>query len=98
MVFALGDPLAASDGWSAARIEESRGDRRRLRSDHEVPAEELLVAGRKYWTVGGSLDTLRERQSHLNTAAGRGDDPPKPPAGAGGGEPGTAVQDGGTQR
>ena len=23
-------------------------------------AEELLVAGRKYWTAGGGLDTLRE--------------------------------------
>ncbi len=39
----------------------------------KFPAEELLVAGRKYWTVGGALDTLRESQSHLNTAAGRGE-------------------------
>jgi hypothetical protein len=39
----------------------------------KFPAEELLVAGRKYWTAGGSLGTLRESQSHLNTAAGRGE-------------------------
>jgi hypothetical protein len=39
----------------------------------KFPAEDLLVAGRKYWTVGGELDTLRESQSHLNTAAGRGE-------------------------
>jgi Xaa-Pro dipeptidase len=54
----------------------------------KFPAEELLVAGRKYWTAGGALDTLRESQSHLNTAAGRGDDPPKPPAAAGRGQTG----------
>ena len=34
----------------------------------KFPAEELLVAGRKYWTAGGALNTLRESQSHLNTA------------------------------
>ncbi len=39
----------------------------------QFPAEELLIAGRKYWTVGGELSTLRESQSHLNTAAGRGE-------------------------
>jgi hypothetical protein len=39
----------------------------------KFPAEELLIAGQKYWTVGGHLDTLRESQSHLNTAAGRGE-------------------------
>ena len=37
------------------------------------PAEELLVAGRKYWTAGGSLQTLRDSQSHRNTPAGRGE-------------------------
>ena len=31
------------------------------------------MAGRKYWTAGGELTTLRESQSHLNTAAGRGE-------------------------
>jgi hypothetical protein len=38
----------------------------------KFPAEELLVAGRTYWTVGGPLKTERESQSHLNTDAGRG--------------------------
>ena len=40
---------------------------------HHPTAEELLVAGRKYWTAGGALNTLRESQSHLNTPAGRGE-------------------------
>jgi Xaa-Pro aminopeptidase len=99
MVFALETYWPASDGWSAARIEEEvvvTADGCEVIT--KFPAEELLVAGRKYWTVGGALDTLRESQSHLNTAAGRGDDPPNPPEGAGRGEPGTAVEDGGTQR
>jgi hypothetical protein len=39
----------------------------------KFPAEELLVAGRKYWTAGGSLHTVRDSQSHLNTPAGRGE-------------------------
>jgi Xaa-Pro dipeptidase len=42
----------------------------------KFPAEELLVAGRKYWTAGGALNTLRESQSNLNTAAGRGESKP----------------------
>jgi hypothetical protein len=38
----------------------------------KFPAEELLVAGPRYWAAG--LNTpLRESQSHLNTAAGRGE-------------------------
>jgi hypothetical protein len=32
------------------------------------------VAGRTYYTVDGPLALRRESQSHLNTAAGRGDD------------------------
>ena len=71
MVFALETYWPADDGWSAARIEEevvvtATG----CEVITKFPAEELLVAGRKYWTVGGELDTLRESQSHLNTAAG----------------------------
>jgi Xaa-Pro dipeptidase len=89
MVFALETYWPAADGWSAARIEEEVVV---TASGCEVitkfPAEELLVAGRKYWTAGGALNTLRESQSNLNTAAGRGGDPPEPPAGAGrGGDP-----------
>jgi Xaa-Pro aminopeptidase len=77
MVFALETYWPASDGWSAARIEEEvvvTADGCEVIT--KFPAEELLVAGRKYWTVGGSLDTLRESQSHLNTAAGRGEKTP----------------------
>jgi Xaa-Pro dipeptidase len=73
MVFALETYWPASDGWSAARIEEEivvTADGCEVIT--KFPAEELLVAGRKYWTAGGALDTLRESQSHLNTAAGRG--------------------------
>jgi Xaa-Pro dipeptidase len=74
MVFALETYWPAADGWSAARIEEevvvtAEG----CEVITKFPAEELLVAGRKYWTAGGALDTLRESQSHLNTAAGRGE-------------------------
>jgi Xaa-Pro aminopeptidase len=74
MVFALETYWPAGDGWSAARIEEEvvvTADGCQVIT--KFPAEDLLVAGRKYWTVGGELDTLRESQSHLNTAAGRGE-------------------------
>ncbi|MGH9214481.1 MAG: M24 family metallopeptidase [Acidimicrobiales bacterium] len=75
MVFALETYWPAADGWSAARIEEEvvvTADGCEVIT--KFPAEELLVAGRKYWTVGGQLDTLREAQSHLNTAAGQGEE------------------------
>jgi Xaa-Pro dipeptidase len=75
MVFALETYWPASDGWSAARIEEEvvvTADGGEVIT--KFPAEELLVAGRKYWTAGGELNTLRESQSNLNTAAGRGED------------------------
>jgi Xaa-Pro aminopeptidase len=94
MVFALETYWPGADGWSAARIEEEvvvTADGCEVIT--KFPAEELLVAGRKYWTAGGQLNTLRESQSNLNTAAGRGDtlppgdtpdpDGPKPPADAG---------------
>jgi Xaa-Pro dipeptidase len=71
MLFALETYWPAADGWSAARIEEEvvvTADGCEVIT--KFPAEELLVAGRKYWTVGGELDTLREAQSHLNTPAG----------------------------
>ena len=69
MVFALETYWPAADGWSAARIEEEvvvTADGCEVIT--KFPAEELLVAGRRYWTVGGALPTLRESQSHLNTA------------------------------
>jgi hypothetical protein len=34
----------------------------------KFPAEELLVAGRRYLAAGGPLPAAREAQSHLNTA------------------------------
>jgi Xaa-Pro aminopeptidase len=71
MVFALETYWPASDGWSAARIEEevvvtANG----CEVITKFPAEDLLVAGQRYWTVGGALNTLRESQSHLNTGNG----------------------------
>jgi Xaa-Pro aminopeptidase len=73
MVFALETYWPAADGWSAARIEEElvvTADGCEVIT--KFPAEELLVAGKRYWTVSGPLDTLRESQSHLNTSAGQG--------------------------
>jgi Xaa-Pro dipeptidase len=67
MVFALETYWPASDGWSAARIEEelvvTPGGCEVIT---KFPAEELLVAGQRYWTVDGPLATTREVQSHLN--------------------------------
>jgi Xaa-Pro dipeptidase len=77
MVFALETYWPASDGWTAARIEEEvvvTADGCEVIT--KFPAEDLLVAGRKYWTAGGELNTLRESQSQLNTAAGRGEASP----------------------
>jgi Xaa-Pro aminopeptidase len=67
MVFALETFWPASDGWQAARIEEQLV----VTSDGcqvitRFPAEELLVAGQKHFTVGGELPGIRETQSHLN--------------------------------
>jgi Xaa-Pro dipeptidase len=92
MVFALETYWPAADGWSAARIEEEvvvTADGCEVIT--KFPAEELLVAGRKYWTAGGELNTLRESQSNLNTVAGRGGDPPNPPANGGQGGSGASA-------
>ncbi|HEY4383202.1 MAG TPA: M24 family metallopeptidase, partial [Ktedonobacteraceae bacterium] len=68
MVFALETFWPASDGWSAARIEEQLIV---TKDGCEVitrfPAEKLLVAGVRYYTVDGPLSTTRESQSQLNT-------------------------------
>ena len=70
MVFALETFWPASDGWTAARIEEQLVV---TQDGCEVitrfPAEELLVAGTHYYTVSGQLATTRETQSHLNVHA-----------------------------
>jgi Xaa-Pro aminopeptidase len=71
MFFALETYWPSADGVGAARIEEEMV----VTADGcevvtKFPAEELLVAGQRYVTVGGALPTLRESQSHLNTEAG----------------------------
>ena len=67
MVFALETYWPASDGWSAARIEEEVVVKK---DGCEVitrfPAEKLLVAGTHYFTASGPLPTTRETQSPLN--------------------------------
>ena len=68
MVFALETFWPASDGWSAARIEEQlvvTADGCEVIT--RFPAEELMIAGKPYYTVGGSLPLERETQSNLNT-------------------------------
>jgi Xaa-Pro aminopeptidase len=67
MVFALETFWPASDGWSAARIEEQMVV---TKDGAEIitrfPAEELLVAGKRYYTASGALPATRETQSNLN--------------------------------
>jgi Xaa-Pro aminopeptidase len=67
MVFALETYWPASDGWSAARLEEEVVV---TKDGCEVitrfPSEKLLVAGTHYFTAGGPLPTTREAQSNLN--------------------------------
>jgi Xaa-Pro aminopeptidase len=68
MVFALETFWPASDGWSAARIEEQlvvTADGCEVIT--RFPAEDLLIAGQRYYTVGGTLPLERETQSNLNT-------------------------------
>jgi Xaa-Pro aminopeptidase len=74
MVFALETYWPSADGIGAARIEEevvvtATG----CQVITKFPAEDLLVAGKRYFTVEGPLSNLRDSQSHLNTAAGRGE-------------------------
>jgi Xaa-Pro aminopeptidase len=74
MVFALETYWPAADGWGAARIEEElvvTADGCEVIT--KFPAEELLVAGQRYYSVGGPLDLTRDAQSHLNTTWGRGE-------------------------
>jgi Xaa-Pro aminopeptidase len=79
MVFALETYWPSVDGIGAARIEEevvvtANG----CEVITKFPAEDLLVAGKRYFTVDGPLSTLRDSQSHLNTAAGQGSNPSSP--------------------
>src|ERR671918_421559 len=68
MVFALETFWPASDGWSAARIEEQLVV---TAAGCEVitrfPAEDLIVAGRRLYTPGGELSLEREVSSDRNT-------------------------------
>jgi Xaa-Pro aminopeptidase len=68
MVFALETFWPASDGWSAARIEEQMvvtADGAEIIT--RFPAEDLVIAGKPYFTVGGSLPLERDPQSNRNT-------------------------------
>jgi Xaa-Pro aminopeptidase len=66
LVVALETFWPASDGWSAARIEE---EVLVTETGHEVitrfPAETLLVAGAPYWTGTGPLPSTRELEPGL---------------------------------
>jgi Xaa-Pro aminopeptidase len=77
MFFALETYWPSADGVGAARIEEELVV---TATGCEVvtkfPAEDLLVAGQRYFSLDGHLPLLRESQSHLNTAAGRGEAEP----------------------
>ncbi|MGH7667186.1 MAG: M24 family metallopeptidase [Candidatus Dormibacteria bacterium] len=67
MVFALETYWPSQDGWTAARIEEEVVV---TQDGCEVitrfPAESLMVAGQRYYTVDGALPTTRETESHRN--------------------------------
>ena len=76
MVFALETFWPASDGWSAARIEEQlvvTKDGCEIMT--RFPAEELMVAGVRYYTATGPLSLTRETQSHKNLNYGDGNNP-----------------------
>jgi Xaa-Pro dipeptidase len=86
MVFALETYWPGSDGWSAARIEEelvvtAEG----CEVITKFPAEELLIAGQRYFTASGPLPATREAQSHLNT---------RPAAASANGHPAVGLPDG----
>jgi Xaa-Pro aminopeptidase len=76
MVFALETYWPSADGIGAARIEEElvvTADGAQVIT--KFPAEDLIIAGRRYFTASGPLPTIRDSQSHLNTEAGRGSKP-----------------------
>ncbi len=67
MVFALETFWPAADGWSAARIEEQLVvTKQGCEIITRFPAEQLLVAGQRYYTAAGPLPATRETQSNLN--------------------------------
>jgi Xaa-Pro aminopeptidase len=88
MVFALETFWPASDGWSAARIEEQLVV---TATGCEVitrfPAEDLIVAGRRLYTPGGELPLEREVTSDRNTQLDAGSLEATPRNGGGNGRP-----------
>jgi Xaa-Pro aminopeptidase len=72
MVFALETFWPASDGWSAARIEEQlvvTEDGAQVIS--RFPAEQPIVVGSRYFTATGPLSSPRDIQSYRNTDRSR---------------------------
>jgi len=67
MVFALETYWPSTDGWSAARIEEEIVV---TETGHEIitrfPANDLMVAGRHYYTATGALPTTRTHEPDPN--------------------------------
>lgn len=67
MVFALETFWPATDGWSAARIEEElvvTADGCEVIS--RFPAEELMITGQKYYAATGPLSNTRDTESQYN--------------------------------
>jgi hypothetical protein len=72
MVLALETYWPSAEGWGAARIEEEVVvTATACEVITKFPAEDLLVAGQRYYTVSGPLSTELDSQSHLNTEAAR---------------------------
>jgi Xaa-Pro aminopeptidase len=92
MVFALETFWPADDGWSAARIEEQLVvTKEGCEVITRFPAEDLLVAGKPYYTAGGSLPLARETQSNLNTSLDRDRQEASPANGRPAGDSGAAA-------
>jgi Xaa-Pro aminopeptidase len=71
MVFALETYWPSADGVGAARIEEEMvvtADGAEVIT--KFPAEQLLVAGQRYYTTAGPLPLQRHAQSHINNRDG----------------------------
>ncbi|HEY3208923.1 MAG TPA: Xaa-Pro peptidase family protein [Actinomycetota bacterium] len=71
MVFALETFWPATDGYSAARIEEQlvvTADGCEVMT--RFPAEQLMITAGRYITAVGPLAAMREQQSHLNREGG----------------------------
>jgi len=67
MVFALETFWPSTDGWSAARIEEELVvTKNGCEIMTRFPAEELMIAGKRYYTSAGPLSGTREIEAHLN--------------------------------